>query len=97
MKRSPTLLKSVKAAALEASWTAIDRAIQFGTPVIIWEDGAVKNVDPMEMWDRLAKKYPKSAKNRRPATPCAVSDTDPVASTRPAAPIRRKRRTAKKS
>jgi hypothetical protein len=48
MKKStkPEMAKLAAAAFRQATQVAIERAKQTGTPLIIWENGAVKEVDP---------------------------------------------------
>ncbi|MEZ6143199.1 MAG: hypothetical protein R3B84_21755 [Zavarzinella sp.] len=42
----PINQEKIDAAFLQASRKVVERAINTGTPVIIWEDGALKEVDP---------------------------------------------------
>ena len=44
----------VEAAFAQAMTTVIDRARRTGTPVIVWEDGAIKELPVEEAWLRLS-------------------------------------------
>jgi hypothetical protein len=48
-KTDQSLTKLADAAFRQASRKVIQRAIESGTPVIIWADGAIKEVDPRKM------------------------------------------------
>ncbi len=51
MKKTPdlSLTELADAAFEQVARKVIERARQTGTPVIVWEDGAVKEVQPDEM------------------------------------------------
>jgi hypothetical protein len=42
----PDFTKLAEAAFLQASYKVVERAIQTGTPVILWKNGKVVAVDP---------------------------------------------------
>jgi hypothetical protein len=51
MKKTPkqSLTKLADAAFMEAALTVIKRAQETGTPVIVWENGAIKKLNPRKM------------------------------------------------
>ncbi len=55
------LTKLADAAFEQAAQKVIERAEQSGTPVIVWEDGAVKEVEPQQ--DRAIWELHKPAPN----------------------------------
>ena len=46
-----SLTKLADAAFEQAAQKVIERAQQSGTPVIVWEDEAVKEVEPQQRWN----------------------------------------------
>ncbi len=54
-KNDHPLTKLADAAFKQAARKVIERAKQTGTPVIVWEDGAVKEVDPNDLREPDAK------------------------------------------
>jgi hypothetical protein len=72
-QRTDSLTKLADAAFKQAALKVIERAKQTGTPVILWEDGAVKAVPPEELEatvrknnrkKRLARKQKRQRKRR---------------------------------
>lgn len=58
-KTEPSLTELADAAFLQTSRKVIERAKQTGTPVIVWEDGEIKALDPHTIQlppERKAKK-----------------------------------------
>ncbi|MFN0196238.1 MAG: hypothetical protein ACKVT0_05800 [Planctomycetaceae bacterium] len=51
---SSSLMEKANAAFAQAAVKIIERARQTGTPVIIWENGQVREISPDEMQDREA-------------------------------------------
>jgi len=51
-----SLSRQANAAFRKSAWRVIKRAKFHGTPVVIWEDGQVKEVPAEEMEARLRKK-----------------------------------------
>jgi ABC-type sugar transport system substrate-binding protein len=55
------LTKLADAAFEQAAQKVIERAQQSGTPVILWEDEAVKEVEPQQRWNaELSKAHEKN-------------------------------------
>jgi hypothetical protein len=55
------LTKLADAAFEQAAQKVIERARQSGTPVIVWEDESVKEVEPQDRWNgELAKTHEKN-------------------------------------
>ena len=55
------LTKLADAAFEQAAQHVIERARQSGTPVIVWEDEGVKEVEPQEKWKaKLSKAHEKA-------------------------------------
>lgn len=63
MKRSTeqSLTKLADAAFQQAALTVIKRAEESGTPVIVWENGSLKKLDPRK-WKPRAKTRPRRAR-----------------------------------
>jgi hypothetical protein len=51
-----SLTKLADAAFRQAAQKVIDRAEKSGTPVIVWEDGAVKHIQPRKTKKKEAKR-----------------------------------------
>jgi hypothetical protein len=47
----------VNAAFRKSAWRVIKQAKFYGTPIVIWEDGQVKEVPAEEMEAKLRKKF----------------------------------------
>lgn len=62
---SPSLVSRAKVAFQRASAKVLSVAEATGTPVVIWEDGAVREVDPKEMRRRLAAKATQKPKAKK--------------------------------
>ena len=54
----PDLTKLVEAACREVAETVIKRTKQCGTPVIVWENGKIKRLDPHKI------RLPRRRKNK---------------------------------
>ena len=59
----PSLAKLVDAAFKQAAEKAVERARQTGTPLILWEDGGVKEVKPP--LERKQRRPKRSSHKRR--------------------------------
>lgn len=62
-----SLTKLADAAFEQAARKVIERARQTGTPVIVWEDGAVKEVPPDEMGETKPLSTPHDSNSRLPS------------------------------
>ncbi len=62
-----SLTKLADAAFEQAARKVIERARQTGTPVIVWEDGAVKEVPPDEMGAPKPLSTPHDSNSRLPS------------------------------
>lgn len=69
-KHEPSLRELADAAFLQATYKAIERAEATGTTLVIWEDGAMKEITPADARERLAKHS--EQQNRRHETSADV-------------------------
>ena len=58
-KAEPSVFDLADAAFYEATLDAVAKAEQTGTPVILWEDGQIKEANPKECRDQLRKQTSK--------------------------------------
>ncbi|MGM0424768.1 MAG: hypothetical protein ACQEQX_07610 [Thermodesulfobacteriota bacterium] len=57
LESKDSLAWQADAAFRKSAWRVIKRAKFYGTPIVIWEDGQVKEVPAEEMEARLKKKF----------------------------------------
>ena len=61
-EKNTFMVEKVDGAIRQAADKVLERAKQTGTPVVIWEDGQIKEIPPEEMESRITAQSPPEAR-----------------------------------